>query len=224
MKTKIGKYCAAVCGAVMLLAMTGCEPDKITITVPVSAIQKVMNGETTYLKTRATGFEEFAPDSILEKKGAIESVIRNGLGKGGRFDMRKKSSGIEFTANWKVPLCLQNALPKDSDAYPLLLVMTQDKSRLILVTNDSRIKAMNEKLSDIDFTMDDISPLGMTEIVIENDTDTEFKGQVCGAFIDGKPKIHWTETIPPGDDATFSFGRKSTDSIWHDSCPTVFLK
>ena len=92
-----------------------------------------------------------------------------------------------------------------------------------MISNKSRIDAMNEKLDNLDFMMEKISELGMTELVFDNDGDSPFSYTVYGAFIDGKAKVSWTEKVTPGDESTVAFGRKSEDSIWHEIVPIVFL-
>ena len=52
--------------------MVGCEPDEITVHIPVSAIEMARKGEVAYLKARATGKPEHAPDSIIEKKDHLQ--------------------------------------------------------------------------------------------------------------------------------------------------------
>lgn len=212
----------AFVGAMMLLV--GCEPDKITVEVPVSAIQKVKQGEVVYLKAHANGVSEFAPDDILNKKTQVEQIIGKNLGKGGRLNIKKNSDhGLSFSARWRIPFFQEENLPADGNSYPLALVMSKDGDRLVLISNRENINAMNKELKSVDFMMDGISELGMTEIAFDNDTDKEFRYTVYGAFINGKPKISWTEKLDVGDESTVSFGRKSSDSIWHDTAPLVQL-
>ena len=211
---------AAISAAVLL---TGCEPDKISIEVPVSAIQKAQQGETTYLKIRANGVAEFAPDSILKKKDLITRIIEKYLGKGSHVTMRKDSnSDISFSAQWRVPLFIHDRVPSDSDSYPLWLVVMKD-NYLRLVSNKRHIDAMNEELNSVDFMLEAITELGMTDIVFNNDTSKDFQYRVYGAFINGAAKILWTQKVAAGEESTASYGRKSSDSIWHDAAPLVEL-
>ena len=62
-------------GIVVLGLMVGCEPDKITIQVPVSALGKARNGEVVYLKASANGNPEIVPNSVTEKKDQILQII-----------------------------------------------------------------------------------------------------------------------------------------------------
>ena len=210
-------------GIVALGLMVGCEPDKITVEVPVSAIEKARKGEVVYLKARAEGASEMAPDSILEKKDQVQQIVSQALGEGGRVNLRKRSVGLAFSALWKIPLFKQGNTPKTADSYPIWLVLTKDEDRLLLVTNQSRIDAMNEKLDDLDFMFEKISELGMTELVFNNDGNEPFNYKVYGVFIDGKPKAVCTVKVEPGDESTVAFGRKSEDSIWHEVPPFVML-
>ena len=210
-------------GIVVLGLMVGCEPDKITVEVPVSAIEKARKGEVVYLKARAEGASEIAPDSILEKKEQVQQIVARALGEGGRVNLRKRSAGLAFSAQWKIPFFKQGNTPKTADGYPLWLVLSKDEDRLVLLANQSRINSMNEKLDDLDFMFEKISELGMTEIVFNNDGNEPFSYKVYGVFIDSKPKIAWTEKVAPGDESTVAFGRKSEDSIWHETAPVVFL-
>ena len=207
-----------------MTVLTGCEPDKITVEVPVSLIQKAKQGETSYLKIRANGVSEFAPDDIKEKKENIKHIIEGSLGKGGRVTIQNNGgSGLKFSAQWKVPFFKQGCAPKDADSYPFWLVLTKNCNRIILLANKDRISSMNEKLDNVDLMMEKISHLGMTDIVFDNDTDGEFHYTVYGAFIDGNSKISWTQKVAAGEESTVSFGRKSPDSIWHDTDPLVVL-
>ena len=199
--------------------MVGCEPDKITVHVPVSAIGKVRNGEVVYLKASANGKPEMVPDSVTEKKDQIQQIVEQALGKGSRVTMQKRS----FSAKWKVPLFKQGQSAKECEDYPIWLMLTKEEDRLMLISNKSRIDAMNEKLDDLDFMMEKISELGMTDLVFDNDGDSPFSYTIYGAFVDGKAKISWTEKVAPGDESTVTFGRKSEDSIWHETIPVVFL-
>ena len=207
----------------MLLAI-GCEPDKITIEVPVSAIQKAKQGETVYIKARANGVSEIVPDEISKKKEQIRQVIEKNLGKGGRMSIKSKSdSGLAFSVQWKIPLFRHEQAPADGKSYPMWLVLTKESVRLTLVSNRQCLDAMNEQLDSVDFMMDKISELGMTDIVFDNDTDKEFRYTIYGAFINGDSKVSCTQKVVVGDESTVSFGRKSSDSIWHDTNPVVFL-
>ena len=207
----------------MLLA-TGCEPDKITVEVPVSAIQKVRQGETVYLKARANGVSEIVPDDISKKKEQIRQIIEKNLGKGGRMSIKSKSDpGLSFSAQWKIPLFQEGHVPANGNSYPMWLVLAKEGDRLTLITNRQCIDAMNEQLDSVDFMMDKISELGMTDIVFDNDTDKEFRYTLYGAFINGDSKVSCTQKVAVGDESTVSFGRKSSDSIWHDTNPVVFL-
>ena len=209
---------------VAMLLVTGCEPDKITVEVPVSAIQKAKQGETVYLKARANGVSEIVPDDISKKKDQIRQVIEKNLGKGGRMSIKSKSdSGLSFSAQWKIPLFQDGHLPADGNSYPMWLVLTKESDRLTLVSNRQCLDAMNEQLDSVDFMMDKISELGMTDIVFDNDTDKEFRYTIYGAFINGDSKVSCTQKVAVGDESTVSFGRKSSDSIWHDTHPVVFL-
>ena len=62
-------------GIVALGLMVGCEPDKITVEVPVSAIGKARNGEVVYLKARAEGVSEVTPDSILRRRIRFNKLL-----------------------------------------------------------------------------------------------------------------------------------------------------
>ena len=210
-------------GIVVLGLMVGCEPDKITIQVPVSALGKARNGEVVYLKASANGNPEIVPNSVTEKKDQILQIIEQALGKGSRATMQKRSAGVSFSAKWKVPLFKQGQSTKECEDYPIWLILTKEEDRLVLITNKSRLDAMNEKLDNLDFMMEKVSELGMTEIVLDNDGNESFSYLVYGAFIDGKAKIAWTEKVAPGDESTVSFGRKSEDSIWHEIAPVVYL-
>ena len=208
---------------IMFCLIVGCEPDKITIQVPVSAIGKARNGEIVYLKASANGNPEIVPDSITEKKDQILQIIKQSLGNGSRVTMQKRSAGVSFSAKWKIPFFKQGQSTKECEDYPIWLVLTKEEDRLMLISNKSRIDAMNKKLDNLDFMMEEVSELGMTELVFDNDGDSPFSYTVYGAFIDGKAKISWTEKVAPGDESTVAFGRKSEDSIWHETAPTVFL-
>ena len=214
------KVAAAI---VMFGLIIGCEPDKITIQVPVSAIEKARNGGVVYLKASASGSPEIVPDSVTEKKDQIQHIIEQALGKGSRVTMQKRSAGMSFSAKWKVPLFKQGQPTKEHEEYPIGVVLTKEEDRIMLISNKSRIDAMNEKLDNLDFMMEKISELGMTELVFDNDGDSPFSYTVYGAFIDGKAKVSWTEKVTPGDESTVAFGRKSEDSIWHEIVPIVFL-
>lgn len=212
----------ALVGAILLA--TGCEPDKITVEVPVSAIQKAIQGETAYLKARANGVSEFVPNDIAKKKEPIRQIIEKNLGKGGRMSIKSKSdSGLSFSAQWKIPLFQQGHVPTDGNSYPMWLVLTKECDRLSLVSNRQCIDAMNEQLDSVDFMIGKISELGMTDIVFDNDTDKEFRYTIYGAFVNGDSKVSWTQKVAVGDESTVSFGRRSSDSIWHDSNPVVVL-
>lgn len=210
-------------GIVALGLMVGCEPDKITVAVPVSAIGKARNGEVVYLKARAEGVSEVTPDSILEKKDQIQQIITQSLGEGGRVSLRKRSPGLAFTAQWKIPLFKQGHVPNAAANYPLWLLLAKDEDQLLLISNQSVIDAMNKKLEDVDFMFEKISELGMTELVFNNDSHELFSYKVYGAFVDGNAKIAWTEKVASGNESTVAFGRKSEDSIWHDMPPAVFI-
>ena len=215
-------FAVALVGA-MLLA-TGCEPDKITVEVPVSAIQKAKQGETVYLKARANGVSEIVPGDISKKKDQIRQVIERNLGKGGHMSIKSKSdSGLSFSAQWKIPLFQDGHIPADGNSYPMWLVLAKESDRLTLLTNRQCLDAMNEQLNSIDFMMDKISELSMTDIVLDNDTDKEFRYTIYGAFINGDSKVSYTQKVAAGDESTVSFGRKSSDSVWHDTNPVVFL-
>ena len=212
-----------VTAIIMFGLIIGCEPDKITVQVPVSAIAKARNGEIVYLKASANGSPEIVPDSVTKKKDQIQHIIEQALGKGSRVTMQKRSAGVSFSAKWKVPLFKQGQHTKECEEYPIWLVLTKEEDRLMLISNKTRIDAMNKKLDNLDFMMEEISELGMTEFVFDNDGDLSFSYKVYGAFIDGKAKISWTEKVTPGDESTVAFGRKSEDSIWHEIVPVVFL-
>lgn len=199
----------------------GCEPDKITVEVPVSAIAAARAGKVAYVKANAIGSSEMGGSDISAKKDRIRNAVERRLGKGGKFSIRNTdSSGVAYSAKWRVPVYRQGSAPDDATDYPFCLVLAKDGVNLILLTNKDKISAMDSALSDIDFSLG-ASVLCSTDITFENDTDEDFSYTVHGAFVDGNAKVCWRQKLEPGDESTASFGRKPPESVWHELSPMV---
>jgi len=196
--------------------MTGCDPDKFGITIPVSAINKAVAGEVGYAKVKA--YYTTSQDDVKLKFPQIKSVLQNHLGDKAKIDMAIPPEGdASLTVIWKIPVVDKSRMTKVKGNPVLGLVL---EGSWLSFTPLAGLDALNADLKQIDFTVEATFMSDM-EMTVNNDTETDYAFTVCGAFVEEQPYVYNTVKLESEDSTTVTFKRASEDSVFHYKNPCL---
>jgi len=202
------------------ILMSGCDPDKFSVTVPVSAIKKAADGKVGYAKAKA--YYRTTQDDVKRRLPQIRDVIKKHLGDQARVDISTPSEGnATLTAAWKIPVFAKG---QEGIGNAPVLGLMLDGTWLSL-TPQTGLNALNSDLGKIDATISAGFMCDM-DIVVKNDTEEVYTFLTCGTFVDEQPYVHKDVKVDADESATVSFKRKDEGSVYHfkDPCIGIYKK
>jgi len=196
--------------------MTGCDPDKFGITVPVSAINKAVTGEVGSAKVKA--FYKTSQDDVKKKLPQIKTVLQNHLGDKAKIDMAIPPQGdASLTVVWKIPVFDKASMAK-VQGNPVLGFVLEGTWLSFMPLKG--LDALNADLKKLDSSIEATFMCDM-EVVINNDTEADYSFLVCGAFVDEHPHVYNNVKVAPEDSTTVTFKRKDESSVYHFKNPCL---
>lgn len=209
------KSWSVVATAAATLAFTGCDPDKCTITLPVSAIEKAIGGGVGYAKIRV--YYSTTQKDVKEKLPQIKAILEQHLGEKANIQMLAPAEGEgSLTVSWKIPV---GGKGKESAMDAAVAGFSLGDTWLSFAAQKG-LEKLNADLRTLDATikggfMSDI------DVVIKNDTEQEFVFLTCGTFVDEQPYVYKDVKVPSDEEVTVTFKRKSEDSVYHFKDPAI---
>lgn len=198
--------------------LVGCTPDKITVTIPSSIVEKVKAGNLAYVKVRAV-YSSTGKDTEgnLPK---VKRVAMRHLGEGAEIDLDNADFNSRLTASFKIPFGKSAAL---ADAPKSILVLTLDDSGKIELKDGLGLKALNYDLDDIDSSIKAEFNGGETLFRFTGNSNSALRIQVIGAFANDKAIAIGDVHVDEDDEINVKFNRDD-ESIWHSLSPFVNLR
>lgn len=210
------KSWGVVATAAATLAFAGCDPDKCTITLPVSAIEKAVGGGVGYAKIRV--YYSTTQDDVKGRFPQIESIIKQHLGEKANVQTQTPSEGKgTLTVSWKIPVAGKG---RESVMDAAIAGFSLGGTWLSFAAQKGleRLNADLHKLADATVAG---GFMGDVDIVIKNDTEREFVFLTCGTFVDEQPYVYKDVKVPADEEVTVTFRRKSEDSVYHFKDPAI---
>lgn len=203
---------------VLISFLVGCTPDKVTITIPSSAVKKVVAGNLAYVRVKAV-FSTTGKDSEgnLPK---VKSVAIGHLGEGAEIEIDDGDYSSKLTASFKIPFGKPAVL---SNAPKSILVLSLDDSGRIEFKDGPGLDALNYDLDDVDSSIEADFCGGDTIFRFTGNTESPLHIQVIGAFANDKPIAIGDVRIDEDDEIAVKFSRKD-GSIWHSLNPFINLR
>ena len=208
----------AIVGIMLAAFLTGCTPDKVTVSIPSSAIRKAKAGEVAYVKVRATFSSAGKDDDGTMPK--VKRVALSHLGEGAEIEIDNEDFKSVLTASFKIPFGKSAAL---ADAPKSILVLSMGEDGKIELKDGPGLKALNYELDDIDSSIEAEFTGGETLFRFTGNTDSPLNIQVVGAFADDKPIAIGDVRIDEDEEVVVKFNRND-ESIWHSLNPFVILR
>lgn len=212
------KNIAYIGSAIVLAAIfAGCTPDKLTVTVPASSIEKVKAGEICNIKARII-YSTMGKDENNNLPKVKRASLPH-LGEGAEIEIEKEEYKSTITASFKIPFGPESAASR----FPRsILAMVMTESGKIELREGSGLEALNSSLDDVDSSIKAEFNGGSTYFKFTGNTDKNIKMQIVGAFANDKPYALGTVTLEEDEEIIVTFNRGS-DSIWHTIDPFVMI-
>lgn len=198
--------------------LVGCTPDKITVTIPSSAVEKAKAGNLAYVKVRAV-FSSTGRDS----EGSMPKVKRvamRHLGEGAEIEIDDGDFSSRLTASFKIPFGKSMAL---ANAPKSILMLSMDDGGKIELKDGPGLNALNYDLDDIEASIEAEFNGGETLFRFTGNSGSALHIQVIGAFANDKPIALGDVRIDEDEEVIVRFNR-SEGSIWHSLNPFVNLR
>lgn len=209
------KTWGAVATAAATLAFTGCDPDKCTITLPVSAIEKAIGGDVGYAKIRVN--YSTTQDYVKERLPQIKSILEKHLGEKANIQTLAPAGGnSSITVSWKIPV---GGKGKEGTMDAAVAGFSLGDTWLSFAAQKG-IEKLNADLRTLGSTIEG-GFMGDIDVVIKNDTEQEFVFLTCGTFVDEQPYVYKDVKVPADEEVTVTFKRKSEDSVYHFKDPAI---
>lgn len=202
----------------LVALLVGCTPDKVAITIPSSAVEKVKAGNLAYVKVRAV-FSSTGKDSEGNMP-KVKRVAMKHLGEGAEIEIDDEDFSSKLTASFKIPFGKGDAL---ANAPKSILALTLDDSGKLELKNGPGLNALNYDLDDIDSSIEAEFNGGETLFRFTGNSDSALRIQVIGAFANDKPIAIGDVQVDEDEEVVIKFNRND-ESIWHSLNPFVNLR
>ena len=200
----------------MAVVLSGCDPDKFGVSLPVSAINKAVAGGVGTAKVKA--FYKTSQDDIKQKLPQIKAVLQSRLGEKAKIDLAIPPKGdATLSVAWRIPVVDHANVAKVSGKPVLGLVL--DGTWLTFMTL-SGLEPLNADLNRINSGIDASFMCDM-EFIVNNDTEEDYTFLVCGAFVDEQPHVYNNVKLASEDSTTVLFKRKDDASVFHFRNPCL---
>ncbi len=198
--------------------LVGCTPDKITVTIPSSTVEKVKAGNLAYVKVRAV-YSSTGKDTEgnLPK---VKRVAMKHLGEGAEIELDDTDFNSRLTASFKIPFGKSAVL---ANAPKSILVLSLDENGRIELKDGPGLNALNYDLDDIDSSIEAEFCGGETLFRFTGNSDSALRIQVIGAFANDKPIAIGDVQVEEDEEVVIKFNRND-ESIWHSLNPFVNLR
>ena len=210
------KKSVCLIGCVLGALLVGCTPDKVTVTIPTSAIRKASSGEIEYVKVKAT-FSDASSEETLNK---VRRVALRHLGEGAEIEIDQEGSSFKLTALFKIPFGEASAL---ANAPKSILVLSTDASGRIELRNGPGLRFLNFDLNEIGSDVKAEFNGGETLFRFVGTDETATQINVIAAFTNNKPTTTVVATIEKNEEIVVRFNRNS-GSVWNSLDPFVILR
>lgn len=212
----IRKMLSAGAVGVLAVALSGCDPDKFGVTLPVSSINKAVAGGVGTAKVRA--FYKTSQDDVKKKLPQIKTVLQSHLGEKAKIDIAIPPKGeATLSVSWRIPVVDRANVAKASGNPVLGLVLD---GTWLTFTTLSGLEPLNADLRKVNSGIDASFMCDM-EFVVSNDTEEDYTFLVCGAFVDEQPHVYNNVKLSSEDSTTVLFKRKDDASVFHFKSPCL---
>ena len=205
-------------GCALCALFVGCTPDKVSITIPSSAVEKAKAGNLAYVKVRAV-FSSTGKDTDGNMPKVKRIALRH-LGEGAEIEIEDEDYSSKLTASFKIPFGKGAVL---AEAPKSILVLSMDDDGKIELKNGPGLSALNHELDDIDSSIDARFNGGVTLFRFTGNSDSALRLQVIGAFADDKAIAIGDVRVDEDEEVVVKFNRND-GSIWNSLDPFVILR
>ena len=212
------KNLITVVALALFALLVGCTQDKVTVTIPSSAVDKVKAGNLAYVKVRAI-FSSTGKDTEGNMP-KVKRVAMKHLGEDAEIEIDDEDFSSKLTASFKIPFGKVDTL---ANAPKSILVLSLDNSGKIELKDGPGLNALNYDLDDIDSSIEAEFNGGETLFRFTGNSNSALRIQVIGAFANDKPIAIGDVRVDEDDEIIIKFNRDN-ESIWHSLNPFVNLR
>ena len=228
---KLSKILIGAVHLVIVMCITGCNPDDIDIELNVSDIVKAKNGEVAHAKVHID-YSTMDDDVIKDtaKLNACKLIAQKYVGKNGKVRVKKDEMKATVSVDLKAPIYNFGKPQKFEHIQPINIGIHKDQDMLYVFEEKSITQKLNNELGratkdkDDEFSFNTLSAefVGDTKLSIHNDTESRFDFHLYGAFVDGEPVLMKAIQLKPGEDCEIKFPRGGSDQIYTKLDPRIF--
>lgn len=200
------------------IALAGCTPDNVIVTIPTSQVHKSMSGELGFATAKVTY-------SVMDNNGKkqlakCKEVAMKYVGEGGLVDLSggldtEDSNPAYLTATFRMPIITPENRGKVTFLPPAVLMIRNGSLSFCDMTAD-----LNKELKKIDSGIKAEFSGGKTTFRLVGDSVKPIVYNVFGTFLDNKPVVSVAATVGNGKEYKVLFHR-SSEHIWHEIEPFI---
>lgn len=200
------------------IALIGCTPDDVIVTIPTSQVQKSMSGELGFATAKVK--YSVIDDNGKKQLARCKEIVMKFVGEGGSVVLSgglnlEDSDPAYLIATFKMPIITPENRGKITFLPPAVLMINNGTMSFCDMTRD-----LNKELGKIDSGIKAEFSGGKTIFQLVGDSAKPITYNVIGTFLDNKPVISVATTVGKGKENKVLFYR-SSEHIWHEIGPFV---
>lgn len=196
--------------------LSGCTPDSLTVTIPVSAVESARGGSSGQATARIV--YSTIDDDDAGQLSRVCDIVRPFLGPGGEVKSESDEISGKVTASLKIPVVPESRL---RSCGAVLAVVLRENGRLE-VAEGPRMPALKAELKDFNSSFGISLDGGKQIFRLVGDSDAVLRTTVHGVFVDDRPVAVETIRVGRGDWTSIRFDR-SDGSVYGEIVPFLEL-
>jgi len=204
--------------------LIGCDPESVSVDVPLSAIERVKTGQTVYVEAEVV----YSVDSSSQKEvPRIKAAIERHFGSAPcRVAYTPATPNGRLRTTFLVPLSSSTSLDgldARDQAAPFMLVYDRAGGKLSQVLLRRNLSRLNSRLSDISLEIEADLGAGPFTFRLLNDIGKSVSATSYAAWVDGAPIPVGKTRIGEMTTILFNKGTSNTPDFWHEEAPFILL-
>jgi len=209
-----------VVSIVSLLLLSGCNPDKVTITAYTSDLKSALDGEVVELPLKAT-FSIMGEDKENQLPRAKSVAIRY-LPKDSAIEIAKGTYGKVMTVVTSIPIGSKVALKKYLEKNHRIS-MIEVKNNTVKFLPTDMLRKMNKELSKISFMLSVKLPANHLIFNVIGDSKEKMNLSAIAIFSEKKPYLQFSKDVKKRKSVEIEF-KGTGGSVYNEIAPQFLVK